>query len=560
MKKIFLLTILLFQLTFVFGQVNWSSWQESECFDFIQYRIRFASHDKNREDSPYNYEIEFKNTSAKNVKFGFTASNNPFTIANSFVQFYRPSTGSSVNIPSGGIIKAGLHLYKENQIYIGIFSLVTYTNAEKDTISYMEFENCSNGALNLFCQSFKFNCETGSAEGCANWKSSMDEKCKTPTSSNLTPLPSKTSYSHTYSSVNGQINGNNQAKTDAINQLTTTIISGIQEQKEWSAEQKRLKAERLQRAEDYMKNLEQKFINEINLADNGDIDKQNWVAYQFYDKQKYELAEEYYKMVMSNKDDSKIIQRESSSNNLASCYAINGKFLEQWNELNKKITSNTLLSRNTFQRTMLVLFSEKYEINTIVSDEMIKSAIQDLKNEKLLKSDAEVVLAYFQITGEYKLLGIPKNETEGLEILAKNTYSELASYFIGVLHLKGIGLKQDEKKAFDNFLNVIKLNKNQKNYKKFNVNSKSDLDFYKPIQTRHDIYQLTPLIMAYSEIAILLEKSSKDSDRNLLKYKNEFFEWFGNLLTLDDRTFWKINIVENPFFTNGKKIKTATNN
>ena len=341
-----------------------------------------------------------------------------------------------------------------------------------------------------------------------------------------------------------------QATVKAIGDLSQTIISGIQEQKEWSAEQKRLKAERLQQAEEYMKNLEQKFINEINLADSGDFKMQDWVAHQFYGKQKYESAEEYYYMAVSNENKS---YEGGPSNALASCYAINGKFLEQWNELNKKITSNTLLSYNTFQRTMLVLFSEKYEINTIVSDEMIKSAIQDLKNEKLLKSDAEVVLAYFQITGEYKLLGIPKNETEGLEILAKNTYSELASYFIGVLHLKGIGLKQDEKKAFDNFLNVIKLNKNQKNYKKFNVNSKSDLDFYKPIQTRHDIYQLTPLIMAYSEIAILLEKSSKDSDRNLLKYKNEFFEWFGNLLTLDDRTFWKINIVENPFLQTEKK-------
>ena len=78
MRKIFLLTILLFQLTFVFGQkfdeqeITTSWYPASKCFPEIYYQVitRYPNHPRNyKHDGTYSRWIKFKNVSGKPIKF-----------------------------------------------------------------------------------------------------------------------------------------------------------------------------------------------------------------------------------------------------------------------------------------------------------------------------------------------------------------------------------------------------------------------------------------------------------------------------------------------------------
>ncbi|UBB89949.1 hypothetical protein J4771_00940 [Candidatus Kaistella beijingensis] len=80
MKKIFLLTILLFPLTFAFGQVvsatpqYGNNWTTSACYSGISYRLSKANYNKTTGD--YLYSIQFKNSYSKAIRFEFVVRDN----------------------------------------------------------------------------------------------------------------------------------------------------------------------------------------------------------------------------------------------------------------------------------------------------------------------------------------------------------------------------------------------------------------------------------------------------------------------------------------------------
>lgn len=74
MKKIFLLTILLFQLTFVFGQktTKWSEWKTSNCFKGLQFSVKRESNEPDKQTNSYWWNIRFKNNYNRKVGFSCT--------------------------------------------------------------------------------------------------------------------------------------------------------------------------------------------------------------------------------------------------------------------------------------------------------------------------------------------------------------------------------------------------------------------------------------------------------------------------------------------------------
>ncbi len=68
MKKLFLLTTLFFQLTFVFGQKSdWGPWTSISCFQGIQYSIKNLGYEKSTKN--YWWNIRWKNNYSKAVSF-----------------------------------------------------------------------------------------------------------------------------------------------------------------------------------------------------------------------------------------------------------------------------------------------------------------------------------------------------------------------------------------------------------------------------------------------------------------------------------------------------------
>ena len=86
MKKIFLLTMLLFQMTFVFGQENkWGPWNNSDCYPKIQFRAKLVSKqyynggstssDGCNSEQGYQWKVQVKNNYGKIVWVNFSGGN-----------------------------------------------------------------------------------------------------------------------------------------------------------------------------------------------------------------------------------------------------------------------------------------------------------------------------------------------------------------------------------------------------------------------------------------------------------------------------------------------------
>ncbi|MEZ0005396.1 hypothetical protein ABH942_000747 [Flavobacterium sp. 28YEA47A] len=488
MKKILLIIGILLQVGLVYAQERDNvghrvgSWNISShnCFKGLSWKIRKSYYTDNSDK--YTNEIEIKNNYGSTITFSYNMSEN----ANETTTRYRKTLTPGQTYTSTYCPNVNLVIFYVNNVCFNNNNCKDGCYAQCDNGSPNQ-PNCgeaNSSTTNNNQKGTKQNDHTEYNQSKADLEKQMADKNAEIQKQNVENR--KQQFNRLYNEgISLKNNGNfgvaknrfndalkyasndneRQQVQNALNQnkadgntyvaqtaveLTNTISDGIQKQKEWSEARKREKEERLQRIEDDKRNEEQKFINEIDLADKGDYKMQSWVAFSFYGKQKYESAEEYYKMAIANKEYN-TSSGGSLNGVLASCYAINGKYLEQWNELNKKdALLKQYLNGNGFERAMLILFSKKYEIDVIVTDEMRKSAIEDLKNDSYVKiyheSDAKAALAYFQITGEYEHLGIPKNETVGLEALTKSTSNQLASYFVGSLYLQGIGLKKTRRK------------------------------------------------------------------------------------------------------------------
>ena len=163
MRKIFLLTILLFQLTFVFGQTEYGNWTPSPCYNYIQFQMKYNGKSSvqsgtDRVEQGW-YSIRIRNTSPKKVALSYIVtmnsnrevlrhSSSTNTISTVRVEGDAPDTRLNPN----EIIERDIYLTKTFQsvVYFEVWALKFESN-NGATINEL-YENCSNGKPCMECQ------------------------------------------------------------------------------------------------------------------------------------------------------------------------------------------------------------------------------------------------------------------------------------------------------------------------------------------------------------------------------------------------------------------------
>ena len=162
MKKILIITILLFQMTFVFGQENkWGPWNNSDCYPKIQFRAKLvskqyytggsSSSDGCNTEQGYQWRVQVKNNYSKRVLVYFSGGNKSCVEKNM-------SDGRDLNIASSEVGEINLKDWYSNST-TGIFVLIkalAFLNS-KDDDSYqndpaLQYEKCLNGSLCQLCR------------------------------------------------------------------------------------------------------------------------------------------------------------------------------------------------------------------------------------------------------------------------------------------------------------------------------------------------------------------------------------------------------------------------
>lgn len=175
MKKIFLLTILLLQLTFVFGQkfdeqeVTTSWYPASKCFPEIYYQVitRYPNHPRNfKHDGTYSIWIKFKNVSGKPIKF-WARMNIPNSSRGEFELDYQLAPGTTDQNPFGETHSTTT----TNGVQINIFKATYNVN----TTNYIE---CNNGILSNNANQTKNSNQQNDLTEYNRSKAEMDEKLK----------------------------------------------------------------------------------------------------------------------------------------------------------------------------------------------------------------------------------------------------------------------------------------------------------------------------------------------------------------------------------------------
>jgi hypothetical protein len=142
MKKIFLLTILLFQLTFVFGQEpQWSPWTSVSCYKGIQYSINNLGY--NKSTNSYWWNIKWKNNYSKAVSFDGVVTIDGESVIR----------GGWGNIQPGGIQTYTSVPYKSNSINFSVsVSKVCFSDkyggCSETLEGWANYAECDNGTPN----------------------------------------------------------------------------------------------------------------------------------------------------------------------------------------------------------------------------------------------------------------------------------------------------------------------------------------------------------------------------------------------------------------------------
>lgn len=234
MKKIFLLILLLFQLSFAFGQSEWTeygSWFSSRCFPQIQTRIKVHSNPKINTTSVM---VEFKNNYSRKVTFNYNGFSNSTEAEQVFAEKGTLLGGSqsSISLSPG---KTSTYTFSikglvSNRAYIEIYSLY-FDN------DYRHYQKCSDGSVCLFCQVAKDPaCPNYSRNNTnqANNSNNNQNAQPTTTTSNLTV---QTNKSQPNQNINIQQNTDEQ-RQQPLTEFNNTIkdfmqsIPNIQESKE----------------------------------------------------------------------------------------------------------------------------------------------------------------------------------------------------------------------------------------------------------------------------------------------------------------------------------------
>ena len=162
MKKIFLLTMLLFQMTFVFGQENkWGPWNKSDCYPKIQFRAKLVSKqyynggstssDGCNSGQGYQWKVQVKNNYGKIVWVNFSGGNKSCVEKS-------VNDSNGLNLSPGEVGEISLKDWYSNST-TGIFVLIKAMAFldSKDDDRYkndpsLQYESCQNGGLCQICR------------------------------------------------------------------------------------------------------------------------------------------------------------------------------------------------------------------------------------------------------------------------------------------------------------------------------------------------------------------------------------------------------------------------
>lgn len=215
MKKIFLLIVLLFQLTIVFGQnSDWSeygSWFSGRCFPQIQTRISVKSNPKINTTSVM---VQFKNNYPQQVTFNYNVFNNSAEAIQVFKDKGTLLGGSqsSIGLKPGETrtIVESIKGAGSNRAHIEIYSLYFGND-------YQHYQKCVDGSACLFCQ-------VANEPACPNYSKNGNNSS---TSKNSNQQNSNSEYEISKADVERQMNEKNAEGQQKSQNYTTAMNAGI---------------------------------------------------------------------------------------------------------------------------------------------------------------------------------------------------------------------------------------------------------------------------------------------------------------------------------------------
>lgn len=195
MKKLFLFTTILFQLTFVFGQTfewsEWGSWTNCNCYSKLMFRLKSASSPKYNES---NFMIEFKSNYSQTITFGWDGFNNQ-NEANIYFSKGAHGTQSDISLSPG---KSATLSFSNKGAGSKIAYIIVYRlSLGKD---YQHYQRCDNQSPCSYCAVTK-------DPYCPNYASSSSDNYSSGTSNNSNDL---SDYNRSKADLERQMQQKNQ--------------------------------------------------------------------------------------------------------------------------------------------------------------------------------------------------------------------------------------------------------------------------------------------------------------------------------------------------------------
>lgn len=204
MKKIYLFTVLLFQIAFIFGQetvYSWGPWVQNPCFKGLQSRSKVK--DYNSSAKQYTWDIEIKNNYGSKVSFNFDIQNS--------------SIDGRTSINAGSVDKSWTLNPSNSNLYVE-FSKVCF-----DANDYCSIN--SNGTQNKGYKCFA-ECDNGTAK--------IPAECGNTTSTTTTQQNDLTDYNNSKAEIerqmaekNAEIQRQNQENANKLNIWNNAIKAGV---------------------------------------------------------------------------------------------------------------------------------------------------------------------------------------------------------------------------------------------------------------------------------------------------------------------------------------------
>lgn len=464
MKKVILLTILLFQITSVCGQdvkYDWGLWFQNPCFKGLQSRCKVKDYNNNTRE--YFWDIEIKNIYGSKVSFNFDIQNssidgrtsiNPGGVdkswtlnpsgTNLYIEFTKVCFDSNdyCSINSNGIQNKGYKCYGECDNGVPNIpnicgntnsnnnstnqntntqqnDLTEYNRSKAEIEQKMNAQNQEIQKLNQerakqsqqFINVYNEGVDLGNTGKYAEAKAKYQQAIGIATT-NEQRQQAQNSYDKMQKS---------QGTAEIVNVVGNTIqdfaVAFAQEK-----ERKRINAEndaiekRQKEAAIAIKKQEaaEELSQQINNADNGDFEAQVNAGETLLKNKEYIKAQYFYVKALNNST-ANGYKLYSVKKDLEIVYAMNKKEIELW-DLIKYEDKN-------YVRNMLVLESDNYITKTIVTNKLIIKTLLTFvdiakkeRTEKLVNSQTLATYAYYLVTGKYSKDNlVPKNEERVLK-------------------------------------------------------------------------------------------------------------------------------------------------